>query len=456
MKQARGTGSMAGRIAHRSWPLVAALLALSLVAAALPARAQGLLRDAESELALRELARPLLAAAGIGAGQIRFLIVEDRALNAFVGDGQHILIHSGLILRLKRAEELQAVLAHEIAHIANGHITRRAANARSMRTAAGLGLLLSAAAAAAGSGEAAAGIAAGTAGSAQRVFFGHTRAEEASADQSGIRYMVAAGVDPTAAADVLEIFRGQEALNIGRQDPYARTHPLSRERIRMLEGFAAGYADRARDDPAADYWFAVVQGKLAAYLQNPSQTIRATRGQDGAVALMRRAVAYHRMPKPADAIAAAQALVGAQPQSPYAHETLGWILLESRRPGAAVGAYRRAVALAPDEPLILAGLGRALVAEGSGGALREALEVLERSRSRDAANPGVLRDLATALAKTGDPGMASVVTAERFALLGRLADARVHATRAQGLLPRGSRGWLRAEDILIAAQAAGR
>lgn len=429
--------------------LLAALVAL---AVALPARAQGILRDAESEVALRELARPLLAAAGLGADAVKILIIEDSKMNAFVGDAQHIFLHSGLILRVKRAEELQAVLAHEIAHITNGHIVRRAANARNMRTAAGLGLILSAAAAAAGSTEGALGLAAGTASSAQRVFFGHTRAEEASADQSGIRYMATAGIDPSAAADVLELFRGQEALNIGRQDPYARTHPLSRDRIRAIEGYAAAYAGRTRQDQAAAYWFALVQGKLAAYLQNPNQTIRATRGDDGALSLMRRAVAYHRMPKPAEAIAAAEALVAARPDYAHARETLGWILLESRQPEAAVAAYRQAAAMAPGEPLVLAGLGRALVVAGADG---EALDVLERSRSRDPQNPGVLRDLATAYARSGQPGMASVATAERFALSGRLADAAIHAQRAVDQLPRGSAGWLRAEDVLRAAQAEG-
>jgi predicted Zn-dependent protease len=433
----------------RNW--VAALV-LS-VLAALPAAAQGLLRDAESERALRELARPLLAAAGLGAGSVRILLVEDRTMNAFVADGQHILIHSGLILKLGRAEELQAVIAHEIAHIANGHITRRAANARTARTAAGLGLILSAAAAAAGSGEAAAGLAAGTASSAQRVFMGHTRAEEAAADQSGLRYMAGAGVDPRASADVLELFRGQEALNVGRQDPYAQTHPLSRDRIRAVEAFAEAYGGRARQNREAAWWFAVLQGKLAAYLQNPQATIRATRGETSALAHLRRAVAYHQMPKPAEAIAEAEALVAARPEDPYARETLGWILLESRRVEAAVGAYRQAVRLAPNEPLILAGLGRALVAAGAEG---EALEVLERARSRDPQNPSALRDLATAYAKSGQPGMASVVTAERFALMGRLADAAIHARRASDQLPRGSPGWLRADDILAAARAVDR
>jgi predicted Zn-dependent protease len=421
-----------------------------------PLQAQGLLRDSETEYALRELAEPLLAAAGLGANSVRILVIEDREMNAFVGDGQHILVHSGLILKLSRAEELQAVLAHEIAHIANGHITSRASNARAMRSAAGLGLLLAAAAAAAGEGDAAVGIAAGSAGSAQRIFFAHTRAEEASADQAGIRYMASAGIDPQAAADVLELFRGQEALNVGRQDPYARTHPLSRDRIRAIEGFVAAYGAQTRENPEADYWFVVVQGKLAAYLGNPSRTIRDTRGDESALAHLRRAVAYHRMPRPDEAIAEAEALIALRPNDPFARETLGWILLESGRPSPAITAYRQAVDLRPNDPLILAGLGRALLAEGSDGAVREALSVLERARDRDPHDPRMLRDLALAYAKTGQDGMASVATAERFALLGRLADAAIHAERATGLLPRGSPGWLRAEDILAAAQAARR
>jgi predicted Zn-dependent protease len=253
----------------------------------------------------------------------------------------------------------------------------------------------------------------------------------------------------------MKLFEGQEALNVGRQDPYSRSHPMSRDRIRAVDGFIAAYGGRARDDPAADYWFAVLKGKLAAYLQNPAQTIRAVRNDDSPVGLLRRAVAYHRMPRPAEAIRAATALVNARPNDPYARETLGWILLENRRTGEAIAAYRAAVGLAPSEPLILAGLGRALVVEGSPGAINEALRVLEQSRSRDPQNPSALRDLETAYAKTGNPGMASVVSAERFAVIGRLADAAVHAQRASDLLPRGSPGWLRAEDILRAAQAAG-
>ena len=46
--------------------------------------------------------------------------------------------------------------------------------------------------------------------------------------------------------------------------------------------------------------------------------------------------------------------------------------------------------------------------------------------------------------------MAAVVTAERYALLGRMEDAGLHAKRAVALLPRGSAAWRRAQDVLIA------
>jgi predicted Zn-dependent protease len=426
---------------------VAALLAFS---AAQPARALTLIRDAEIEHALGELARPLLVAAGLNPREVRVLLIEDSRPNAFVMDGAHIFIHTGLMLRTERAAQLQAVIAHEAAHIANGHIARRAANLRSARTAAAFGMLLATAAAAAGSAEAAGGIAMGSAGSAFRGFLAHTRAEEAAADQSGFRYMLRAGVDPRGAVEVLEFFRGQEALSAERQDPYARSHPLSRDRLRALEGLIAANPVALADPQAADYWFARAHGKLSAFTRAPAWTLRRASADGSSIGLMRQAVAYHRQPDAARARAAMERLLAARPNDPFVHELHGQILLESRDVAGAVRAYGRAAELAPGEPLILAGLGRALVALDTPEATRRAVDVLERARARDAREPGVLRTLAVAYARQGQPGLASLATAERYALSGRLGDARVHAERASGLLPEGSAPWQRARDVVRA------
>ncbi|MEM9473823.1 MAG: M48 family metalloprotease [Pseudomonadota bacterium] len=426
----------------------AALLALAL---AVPASARSLIRDADIEYALARLAQPLIAAAGINPARITVLVINDDEMNAFVMDGRAVFLNSGLILRLNSAAELQAVIAHEVAHIANGHITRRIANRQAASTTAGIAAALGVAAVLSGdSGAATAALLGGT-NSVTRRFLSHTRAEEAAADNSALRFMAEAGIDPHAMSDVLDHFRGQESLVPSRQDPYVRAHPLTRDRIRAVKGLAAALTPAKPADPNADYWFARAQGKLGAFLRAPQWTLRRVdRGDTSDVARMRRAVAYHRQSDVSAALAEIDTLVAERPNDPFYHELRGQILLENRRFSAAIQAYQRAVDLAPSNALVLAGLGQALLTQEDAASTRRALEVLETARSRDARNPRVMRDLAMAYARVGNTGMASLATAERYALLGRGRDAHLHAQRAAGALPTGSPGWRRAEDLLTA------
>ena len=434
--------------------LMALFMMAILVIGTLPAHAVSVIRDAELERSLKELAKPVLRAAGLGANSVRIIVIKDNAMNAFVVDSRHIFVHSGLILRLKRPEALQAVLAHEIAHIANGHLVRRAGNARIASRVAAIGFALSIAAAAKGEGGAAVGLAAGTQSSAQRVFFRHTRAEEASADQSGLRYLARAGIDPAAMTDVLQLFRGQEALRPGRQDPYARTHPLSADRLRAVRGYVAGHKSQTRATPPETiYWYNRMEAKLDGFLRSPRAVLRHAKAKGkGETATLRRAVAYHKRPDAKKALAEMNKLLQMRPRDPYYHELKGQILLESRNFSAAVASYRNAANLAKGEPLILAGLGKALLAANTKASNAEALRVLTASRGRDPGDPGMLRNLALAHAKNGQNAMASVATAERYLTIGRFTEAVLHSKRAMGALPRGSQGWLRAQDVLSIAQ----
>jgi len=435
--------------------LLAALMMVHLLAPA--ARAQGLIRDAEIEFALRQLLAPVASAAGMGSGRMRVIMIDDRSLNAFVADTRTIFIHTGLILKLKTAAQLQAVMAHEVAHIANGHITRRAANQRNARLSAIAGIAAALAVGASGNGKAAAGVALGAQSSATRVFYSHTRTEESSADQSGARYMARAGIDTQAMVEVLEIFSGQVALPESRVDPYMLTHPLTRDRLRAVKGYAVAYGQDVEANATAEYWFARAKGKLAAFKQKSSYTLRKVKkGDTSDAALIQRAVAYHRKPDPKAAIREIDKLVAKRPTDPFVHELRGQILLESRNFGAAVSAYGKAVNLAGNEPLIRAGYGRALLALNTPDGNKKALAALTAAQARDTLDPRMLRDLAVAYARLGNNGMASVVTAERYAIQGRLSDAVVHAKRAVGILPPGSPGALRARDILSAAKNAGR
>ena len=267
-----------------------------------------------------------------------------------------------------------------------------------------------------------------------------------------MRYLATAGIDPQGAVDVIDIFRGQEALSSARQDPYARTHPLSSDRYRLVKRLAEGYKDRARPNPQADYWFARAKGKLSAFQRSPKWTLtRAGESGYADVKLMRQAVAHHRNSKLRKSLKAMDAAIAQRPKDPYLHELRGQILMESRQSKAAVAAYARAANLAPKNALILGAYGRSLLVTGQ---TKKAQQFLERARARDGRDARVLRDLAAAHAKLGNNGMASLVTAERYAMLGRLKDAGIHAKRASDLLPRGSGGWQRAQDVLSASKAA--
>ncbi len=417
------------------------------------AQAQSLIRDAEIERTLGQISQPIFRAAGLSPSQVKIYIVNSRDLNAFVAGGNNIFLNTGLLRRLESLDQLQAVIAHEVGHITGGHLARRNAKVRASSGAVGIGLLLAIAAAAAGGGEGAAGAALAVQSAVTRDFLRHTRAEEGAADQAGLRYMVGAGADPNAIMEVLQIFRGQEILSASRADPYVRTHPLWSARIRYLEDQIAS-APKGREPSASDaYWHARMVAKFDAFIGNPSRVLRRAKGNQE-FDLLARAVAYHRLPDVSKSMQSVDALLRARPNDPFYHELKGQFLLEGGKAAASVASYRKAVSLAPKEPLLLAGLGRALVAVGSADSVREALRVLEKSRQLDGANARVLRDLATAYARTGNNGQASLVTAERFALQTRFRDAAIHATRAAGQLPEGSPGWRRAQDILAVAKQA--
>ncbi|WP_299546192.1 M48 family metalloprotease [uncultured Tateyamaria sp.] len=428
---------------------VASILIVSL-ALALPARAVSLLRDADMEYALAQVAAPVLKAAGLSASRTKILVVNDSSLNAFVISNDAIYIHSGLISRMDSAAMLQAVIAHEAAHISNGHITRRITNLGNARTAATLGQALAILAAAAGAGEGAVAIGIGAQSAAQRNFLSHTRAEETAADQSGARYLRSAGIDLGGMLDVFRLFRGQEVLSASRQDPYVRSHPLSRDRLRTIEGFAAAYGNSAT--ATWDYWFTRAKGKLTSFTRRPSWTLNRL-GESGYrdIALMREAAARHKNSQTRRAINAIDKAIALRPQDPFLYDLKGQILMETRQFAAAANTHGRAVQLRPNDGLLQAGYGRALLASGNVSA---ALPALEQARRIDFRDGSMLRDLSVAYAKSGQRGMASLITAERYALRGRLEDAGIHAKRATGLLPEGSGPWQRAQDVLLASERA--
>ena len=104
----------------RNLARIAAILAATALTIQ-PVTAQSILRDAETEALLQDMATPQVAAAGLDPRNVDIVLINDPSINAFVAGGQAVYIHSGLINEASTASEVQGVIAHELGHITGGH-----------------------------------------------------------------------------------------------------------------------------------------------------------------------------------------------------------------------------------------------------------------------------------------------------------------------------------------------
>ena len=256
--------------------LVALLLIVSLTAQ--PAMAQSVLRDAETEALLRDMADPLVEAAGLRPGNVDIVLINDPSINAFVAGGQVVYIHSGLLNAADTANEVQGVIAHELGHITGGHVVSAGDGAKAAQNISILSLLIGIAAAAAGAGEA--GMAAVMAGqrAALGKYLAFSRVQESAADAAGADYLSKAGITGKGSLAFFGKLLNQEyRYNRSQSDEAAfnRTHPLSGDRIqRLREVYTVDPAWDTPPDPELQTRFERVRAKLFGYLSEPALTLR--------------------------------------------------------------------------------------------------------------------------------------------------------------------------------------
>ncbi|PZO49668.1 MAG: peptidase M48 Ste24p, partial [Alphaproteobacteria bacterium] len=174
--------------------------------------------------------------AGVG-GRCTFSVVNSDVPNAFAVPGCYIYITRGLLAIMNSEDELASVLGHEVGHVVADHAARR----QNTATLTGVGALL--AGVLTGSGQIAGQV-------GQLYTLGYSRDQEFESDDLGVRYLRATGYNAYAAADMLQALGVNDALsarvnnrNAASATPaWARTHPLSAERVTRANAQAAAAA----------------------------------------------------------------------------------------------------------------------------------------------------------------------------------------------------------------------
>ena len=443
----------------RAVGFVAAFLVLmSVIAPTIRAQGLSLIRDTEIENTIRAYAAPLFTVAGLDAAAVNVHIVDDSRLNAFVAGGMNLFVNTGLLMSSETPNAIIGVFAHETGHIAGGHLARTREAVENATAEQILATILGAAAILAGGGQAGAAILGSGSALAQQSFFRYTRAQEQAADQAAVRYLEAVG---RSAEGMLEIFyklEDQELLVAERQDPYVRSHPLTRDRIRFVRNFVetSKYSSRAADEAELLAHRRMV-AKLYAFLNSPGKTLRVYRENDTSLtARYARAIAYYRIPDVERAIGEIDGLLRDHPQDPWFHELKGQILFENGLIALSIPPYERAVALRPDEPLLRLGLARAQIEINEPGFNKEAIENLVAAARTEPNYAPHWHFLGIAYGRDEQLAQSSLALAEASLLRNELTEANYHAERAKRGLKIGTPAYLRAEDIILAASHAKR
>lgn len=431
---------------------VAAVMAFCWTA---PALAISVARDTEIEEFLWGETRPVLKAAGVDPNAVHIYLVSDNVFNAFVSGGQNIFVTTGLLDQLDTPNQLLGVLAHETGHIAGGHLARSSDDMMNEAAPFLITMLAGLAAMLAGEGQAGMGIIMGAQQAMQRAVLGYSRVQESSADQAAISYLEKIKKSGRGMIETFEKMAQQELLTARMQDPYARSHPMSRDRMSSLEARveASAYKDNV-DTPAEIEKYKLIQAKIRGFMNQPQATLRQYPGSDQSdAALYARAVAYYRTPDFAQANREIDTLISRYPDNPYFWELKGQIVAEQRDFAGAARAFEKSVKLKPDAPLLQVNLGATLVALEDQKLMGRARDVLTESLRRDNTNAFAWLQLSFAYASLGDEGMAALSMAEQRFYIGNYPDAIRFATRARQMLPAGSREAGRADDIVVIAEA---
>jgi len=196
-----------------------------------------IIRESQTEKTIRDIATPLFIHAGLDANNVKIYIINDNSINAFVSGGQNIFVNLGLIQKFENPEIIAGVLAHEIGHIAGGHLAKSSEVYNQNLTTTLIGYLLGVGAIASGNSQAGTALILGSSHIGNRLALKYSRNQEEEADILALKYLEESKYPNTGLLKILNYFQQENIGLKGQIDEFAITHPISSSRIKLIKNF---------------------------------------------------------------------------------------------------------------------------------------------------------------------------------------------------------------------------
>jgi predicted Zn-dependent protease len=442
---------------------VALVTAAAVALGSTPVRAQNgsnagipMIRDAEIEQLLRDYYAPIEKAANLGGQNIKVVIINDKSFNAFVMDAHRIFVNAGALMEAETPNQLIGVFSHETGHIVGGHLAKMRQELANAQTAAIIAMLLGVGALAAGAKSNNSGMANvggaifnGPQAYIQNSLLAYQRAQEEQADRAGVRFLTMTGQSAKGMYDTFKRFADESLYAAHYANPYAQNHPMPQERMDALATLVKTQFWDKKDSPELQARHDMMRAKMYGFMDRPDAVLRRYPMSNTSLpARYARAISTYRFGDMRDAITEIDGLIAAVPNNPYFHELKGQALLEGGHPAEAIAPLRRAVQLAPNQPLLQILLAQALVGTNDPKVSDEAVSLLHAALIKEPESSDGYMQLAMAYGRKGDLPDADLASAQSAFARGDNKTARELAARAKERFPIGSTGWVKADDIV--------
>ncbi len=297
-----------------------------------------ILHDPLSKHLIDSVGKHLLASLPPQPFSYSFYLVNDGTLNAFAGPGGHIFIHRGLFTSLSSVDDLAGIMAHEISHVINRHVSQSIDRSKIVGIGSLAGVLAGALIGAnGGGGQAAQVLTMGALAAGQSAMLAYTRENETEADQNALILLKQSCYDPYGLLRGLMALRESDFQGVENIPDYFKTHPGTSKRIAHISGILADNPQPGFKKPSCPdvYDFTMLKYRLMGL--------------------------YGNIKKVSPLI---MARLAEAPRDPAANYGMGLICVRQNRRKQAIACLQKALELRKDDPGILLELGRTHMLDG--------------------------------------------------------------------------------------------
>jgi predicted Zn-dependent protease len=278
-----------------------------------------------------------------------FYLVNDDSFNAFASPAANIFIYKGLLFALDTIDELAGIMAHEMGHAVNRHVSESIDRSKLVSYGSMAGMLAGILVGAAGGGEAASALTMGSAAAGQSAMLAFTRENETEADQNAFLFLKETGYSPQGILSGLTKMRASDYHGMEGVPDYFKTHPGTGNRIIHLAGILENYTPSQKIKiPPKTFEFSMVKYRLMGLYGNLDTS-------------------FNRM--------ATQ--LQSEPDNPALLYGMGLLYARKNQRDLAISYLKKALSIRLFEPMILMELGRIYIDDGK---LETAIRVLQGAK----------------------------------------------------------------------------